>query len=208
MSARKPSRYGEFVQGTNAAGRVRRHIERTGQTLAGQRLWSEREVKILRRCYPDYREADVLLSDRSPAAVRSKASTLRITRSRKVWTEGELKRMRRPYLRGIPLPEIKEILPGKTSKQIWRRASYNGWYRPRRPPKAFGIQPYDSVRARAFELRLSMRDLAFLTSTGSYFLRQPARIDWVKIGKAVALLDGALLIAWPSQHARMSARQL
>jgi len=41
-----------------------------------------------------------------------------------------------------------------------------------------------------------MRDLALLSATGNYFLRQPTQNDWRKISKAVALLDGQLAVNW------------
>ncbi len=92
--------------------------------------------------------------------------------------------------------EILTLLPGKTKKQVWARANYNGWHRPRTSPKVYDLKPYDEVRTQAFISKLTMRDLAYLSTTGSYFLRQPTQNDWRKISKAVALLGGQLAVNW------------
>jgi hypothetical protein len=92
--------------------------------------------------------------------------------------------------------EILALLPGKTKRQIWRKARYSGWRRPRAPPKSYDLKPYDDVRDQAFTSKLTMRDLALLSATGNYFLRQPTQNDWRKISKAVALLDGQLAVNW------------
>lgn len=92
--------------------------------------------------------------------------------------------------------EILALLPGKTKKQIWTRARHNGWRRPQTPPKAYELKPYDDVRARAFTSKLSMRELASLSVTGSYFLQQPSRNNWRKISKAVEMLEGQLSVVW------------
>lgn len=190
------SRLGWLVAGARSAEHLRRRMAKSGKTLSGQELWTAAEVKRLRRFYPDYRKACAALPCRSLNAIRSKAFRLRITRSRRVWSECDLKRMKAPYRQGRPIYEILVLLPGKTKKQIWTRASYSGWYRPRTSPKIYNFKAYDEIRDRAFASRLTMRDLAFLSATGNYFLRRPAKNDWRKISKAVALLDGQLSVNW------------
>lgn len=190
------SRLSWLAAGARAAERLRQRMAKSGRTLAGQKLWTEAEIQHLRRFYPDYRKACAVLHGRSLNAVKSKAFRLRITRSRRVWSDDELKRLKTPYRQGRPIHEIMAQLPGKTKKQIWARACRSGWRRPKTPPKAYDLRPYDDVRARAFMFKLSMRDLAWHSATGSYFLRSPSQNDWRKISKAVALLDGQLSAAW------------
>jgi hypothetical protein len=169
-------------------------------TLAGQRLWSSAEIGVLVRFYPDYRRICAALSRRSLCAIRSKAARLRITRPLRIWSDHDLGYLKVHYRRGTPMPEILTLFPGKTAKQIWGRAAYSGWRRPRMPPKLRNIKPYDAVRTRAFALRLTMRDLAFLSKTRTYFLRQPSRANWRKIGKAASMLDGHLSIVWEAHE--------
>jgi len=193
------SRLSWLAAGARSAERLRRRMTKSGRTLAGQKLWTEAEIKRLHSFYPDYRKACAALPCRSLSAIKSKAFRLRITRSRQVWSERGLKRMKASYRQGRPIYEILVLLPGKTKKQIWARASYSGWHRPRTSPKIYNFKAYDEIRDRAFASKLTMRDLACLSATGNYFLRQPTQNDWRKISKAVALLEGQLSVIWNSE---------
>jgi len=92
--------------------------------------------------------------------------------------------------------EILALLPGKTRSKFGQEARHSGWRRPLTPPKTYELKPYDDVRARAFTSKLSMRELACLSVTGSYFLQQPSRNNWRKISKAVEMLEGQLSVVW------------
>jgi len=190
------SRLRWLAAGANSAERLRRHMAKSGRTLAGQKLWTEDEIRRLRRTYPDYRKACAALPDRSLNAIKSKAFRLKITRSRRTWSDSDVRRLKAPYRQGRPMHEILALFPGKTKKQVWTRAHHSGWRRPRTPPKTYDLKPYDDVRARAFTSRLSMRDLASFSVTGGYFLRQPSRNNWRRIGKAVEMLEGQLSVVW------------
>lgn len=188
------SRLSWLAAGARSAERLRQRMAASGRTLAGQKLWTEAEIKRLHSFYPNYRKAYAALPCRSLSAIKSKAFRLRITRSRQVWSESDLKRMKAPYRQGRPIDEIVGLLPGKTKKQIWARASHSGWHRPRTPPKIYNFKAYDQIRDRAFAFKFTMRDLAFLSATGNYFLRQPTQNNWKKIYKAVSLLNGQLSV--------------
>ena len=190
------SRLSRLAAGAVSAERLRRHLAKSGRTLAGQKLWTKAEIEHLRRTYPDYRKACALLPSRSLSAIKSKAFRLRITRTRRIWSDNDVERLKAPYRRGRPMHEILALLPGKTKNQIWTRARHSGWRRPQRPPKIYELKPYDDVRARAFTSKLSMRELACLSVTGSYFLQQPSRNNWRKISKAVEMLEGQLSVVW------------
>jgi hypothetical protein len=117
----------------------------------------------------------------------------------RVWSDEYLKRLKGPYREGMAIREIRALLPGKTARQIWGRAAHSGWRRPRKPPKATGLTADDTVRARAFAYRLTLRDLADLSGTRGYFLRKPSRTNWKNIGKAVELLEGSMSIVWSTR---------
>ena len=121
------SRFGQFVAGLSSADRLRRHMARSGATLAGQNLWIEAEAKILRRFYPDYKRACAAQRGRSLSAIKSNALRMGITRPRRIWTDEDLKRLKAPYRRGMPIREITALLPRKTAKHIWGRAAHSGW---------------------------------------------------------------------------------
>jgi hypothetical protein len=194
----KPSRLGQFAAGLSSADRLRRQMAISGTTLAGQRLWIDAEIRLLRRFYPDYERACAALPGRSLSAVKSKAFRMGITRPLRIWSDEDLKHLKGPYRQGMPVHEIRAFLPSKTAKQIWRRAAHSGWHRPRKPPKVTGLKPDDDVKARAFAYQLTVRDLAYFSDTGGYFLRRPSRTNWKKISKAVAVLEGSLSIVWNS----------
>jgi len=171
-------------------------MAKTGMTLAGQRLWTASEIKHLRRCYPDYRRACAALPGRTLNAIKSKALRLRITRPLRIWPDDNLKRLKEPYRQGVPMCELMALFPGKTAKQIWGRAAYSGWRRPRKPPKPTGLIADDTVKAKAFACKLTQRDLDDLAGTRGYFLRRPSRTNWKNINKAVELLEGSMSFVW------------
>ena len=171
-------------------------MEKTGTTLAGQKLWSKDEIRILCRLYPAYREAFKALPSRTPKAIQTKAWRLGITKPLKIWSDDELGCLKIEYRKGTPMAELKLMLPGKTAKQICSRASASRWRRPPKPPKVTGLTAFDDVRDQAFSRRLTMRDLAYLSATGNYFLRKPARNNWQKIAKAVDTLEGNMAVVW------------
>jgi hypothetical protein len=174
-------------------------MAKTGMTLAGQRIWTASETKLLRRCYPDYRRACAALPGRTLNAIRSKARRLGITQPLRIWSDENLNRLKGPYRQGVPMCELTALFPGKTAKQIWGRAAYSGWRRPRKPPKPTGLIADDTVKAKAFAYKLTQRDLDALAGTRGYFLRRPSRTNWKNISRAVEVLDGQLSIEWPAQ---------
>lgn len=192
----RSSRLGQFVAGSNSADRLRQHMARTGRTLSGQRLWTDTEIKLLCRFYPDYRRACAALPGRSFDAIRSKALRMGITRPLRIWLDEDLKSLKGPYRQGMPIDDIRTLLPGKTARQIWHRAAHSGWRRPRKPPKSTGLKPDDIIRNRNFALKYTLRDLDEYTDGDGYFLRRPSRTNWKKISRAVDTLEGRMSIIW------------
>jgi len=117
----------------------------------------------------------------------------------RIWTDEDVKRLKKPYRDGMAIQDIKALFPGKTAKQIWRRGAYSGWPRPRKPPKITGLMADDAVKARAFAHRLSQRDLDDLSGTRGYFLRKPRRTNWKNISRAVNILGGQMSVVWSVQ---------
>src|SRR3546814_9658602 len=67
--------------------------------------------------------------------------------------------------------------------------------RPRRAPKQTGMLLVDSVRQRAFECRLSMRDLDAFVGKKHYFAG-PRYIDWRALQRAIRILGGRPVVCW------------
>jgi hypothetical protein len=184
-----------LVAGVKSSDRLHLHMMRSGQTLAGQELWNKAEIKTLLALYPDYPNARKTLTKRTFPAIKSKAWRLGITKPLRIWSNDDLRRLCILYRSAMPVSEIARLF-GKTKKQVWSRANRSGWRRPRKPPKITHLKPFDDVRGHAFANKLTMRDLAYYSRTGSYFLQRPARSNWKKIGKAVASLGGEMSIVW------------
>src|SRR6266478_1208652 len=119
------SRLSRLTAGAVSAERLRRHMAKSGRTLAGQKLWTKADIEHLRRAYPDYRKARALLPSRSLSAIKSKAFRLRITRAQRIWSDNDVKRLKVPYRSGRPMR--------------------SGWRRPQTPPKTYELKPYDDV---------------------------------------------------------------
>src|SRR3546814_1456405 len=81
------------------------------------------------------------------------------------------------------------MFPGRSRRQIWSKASHMRCRRPRRAPKQTGMLLVDSVRQRAFECRLSMRDLDAFVGKKHYFAG-PRYIDWRALQRAIRILGG------------------
>lgn len=168
---------------------------RTGQTLAGQALWSKAEAKTLCNLYPNYTSVRKVLTKRTYPAIQKKAWRLGITKPLRIWTDVELHQLRALYRSAMPVQEIARLFD-KTKKQVWNRARHSSLRRPLKPPKVAHLKPFDGVRSQAFATGLTTRDLAFLSKTDNYFLGRPSRSDWRKISKAVTMLGGDMCIMW------------
>jgi hypothetical protein len=61
------------------------------------------------------------------------------------------------------------MFDGKTPKQIWSKASHMRYRRPRCPPKLTGHPLIDSLRRRAYDLRITMAELDAFVGRKRYF---------------------------------------
>jgi hypothetical protein len=122
-----------------------RHMQRTGRTLAGQKLWAVAELVVILENHPDYPRAAHALPGRTISAIRRKAGLMGISRSRVPWTDDEKRIARKGYRDGLPWPEILEQLPRRTRAAIAKWAHLHHIPRPRKPPKCFGVAPFDQV---------------------------------------------------------------
>src|SRR3546814_1505946 len=123
------------------------------------------ELDLLLNLYP-YRSALARsLPRRTRVAIASNARESGLVPPWRFWSNEEAAQLRRAYRTGISVDALVEMFPGRSRRQIWSKASHMRCRRPRRAPKQTGMLLVDSVRQRAFECRLSMRDLdAFVRS--------------------------------------------
>lgn len=168
---------------------------RTGRTIAGDPLWTAEEDHALRAAFPE-RDAIVReLPSRSKGAIMQRARRLGLVKPRRVWSDSEAAALRHPYVTGLPVRQIAALFPDRTHRQIWHKAHAMGYRRPRRPPRSIGIPIIDSIRRRAFDLRLTMTELDHLVGRKQCF-SGPRRIDWTAVRCAVTLLGGHLQVSF------------
>ena len=172
---------------------ILRHIQRTGCTLAGDRVWTLEERAILRGLYPCYDQLGVHLPGRTRGAITHKARALGLVPPRRIWSEQDAWRLRAPYGAGVPIGALVEAFPGKSRRQIWNKAHALRVRRPRRAPKTTGLALVDAVRARAFACRLTMTDLDAFVGRRRYFV-SPRHMDWRAVEKAIAVLGGTIAV--------------
>lgn len=182
-------------RGLDGKAAILRHIDRTGRTIAGDLVWSEREISNLRGIYPNKTALAATLPGRTQAAFRQKARQLGLVRPLRIWTYQDAMRLRKPYVTGVPIGQLTGLFPGKTSKQIWRKAAHLGFRRPRRAPLPTGVLLVDSIRQRAYDLRLSMTDLDRCLGTKRYFV-SPRYVNWRALQLAVEILGGRPMVRW------------
>lgn len=166
-----------------------------GVTPRGHKAWTEEEVELLTRLYPDYDAARQAMPWRTKRALEGKASKLGICASRRVWQDGQWVYAKPLYRRGDSVRGVIAPAVDKAPRQVWSKAAQQGVRRPRRPPKPTAWPLINEVRMEAFRQRLTMTDLDELAGTGTYF-RRPSGIKDRPIRKAIAMLSGRLMIEW------------
>ena len=82
---------------------ILRHIQRTGCTLAGDRVWTPEERASLRNLYPHFDQLRVQLPGRTHKAIAHKARALGLVPPRRIWSEQDAWRLRAPYGAGVPI---------------------------------------------------------------------------------------------------------
>jgi hypothetical protein len=118
--------------------------------------------------YPDYTALRRALRRRSIHALRGRVRALGIAKKRYRWTAAAVSRLRRIYPTGTRA-EILAAFPGTKWQQIKDKRKEIKLYRARKPPAKTGYPIIDVVRARAFELNISMPELDAMARTKWYF---------------------------------------
>lgn len=180
---------------TAQATRVR--MRRAGITPLGHRLWTSKEDAIVARLYPDYSALRKALRNRTHSGIRHRVSHLGIAIKRHLWTSQEKARLRRLYPTADRAALLREF-PALEWKQIESKVLAMKLYKARKRPSTTGIPIIDSIRARAFELNLSMVELDAMAWSKSYFQKAGWRrgIRRTAVYRAIEALDGQVVPVW------------
>lgn len=184
--------------GLNSAAKHRVYMARTGETYSGDRIWTVPEINELRARYPDLVTLQSVLPGRTRKAIKRKADVLGIVRHRPLWSDAEKEAMPPRYRAGVPVRQIAEVLNRRTPRQIWSKASTLKIGRPRRRPRPVDVPAVHSIRQRAFDMRISLKDLDAATCGRGYFGKAPQGPRWHLVRRAVKVLGGHILVRWSS----------
>jgi hypothetical protein len=188
---------GSIAETLARSDRAKAQIARTGRSPSGL-LWTANEDETLRRLYPDYHALCKVLKQRSYDAIKKRVVVLGIAQARHRWTAAEISRLRRLYPKQTR-DELLVSFPGLRWPQIRRMANYKGFTMIRRPYAPTGITVIDAIRARAFDLNLTMVDLDAMAKTGNYFRSSRWRtygISKRSVCRAIDALDGDVMPIW------------
>lgn len=189
----------QFSQHARSAQLTRQRILRSGLTLNGHRLWSPEEDEVIRRYYPDFDKLAGLLPDRTYVAIRHRSQIIGVARKKPQWLAIEVAKLRK-YYPTAPKAELLRMFVGSSWFRITNKARQLNLRRKKKCFRPTGFPVIDQIRARCFELNLSMVDLDEMAGTKKYF--QTAGWyghEWVSgeyVRRAVEALDGTLEAKW------------
>ena len=160
--------------------------------------WTFREVEIMREHWPDIEKIQALLKWRTVNAIRDMARRCGLIppKVQHIWTAAQHSTLRRLAGKRTPRKDIAKQL-GLTVQQVANRLNYSKIGIGKRPPVSLGEPLVDSVRQRAFQLKISMVDLD--RSLGPRKAFQTSNVKKGTPGilhQAVKALGGRLTIEW------------
>jgi hypothetical protein len=178
---------------------TRERIRREGRTCRGDPLWTKEEDAELRRLHPDYLALRKSLPRRTISALKHRAIRIGLAKQHHFWTAVEVSRLRRLYPTST-IDELKAAFPGLRSKQINDRAKKLHLRKKRRPYPSTGFPVIDQIRARAFELNLTMEDVDKMAGTRHFFQNGRWRgcrsVNGSAVFLAISALDGDVRAIW------------
>lgn len=184
----------------NTAQRMREHIRRQGCTMQGYLLWQEQEDQLIAQLYPDYKRITKALPHRTFSACKCRAHNLQVAKKIRMWKASEISLLRRVYSKGTKA-ELLLAFPDRNWRSISYAALRHKIMRARRPYKLTGVDILDQIRARCWELHLTMEDLDRMVRGSGYFTQKiwygdKVPMNYNLIARAVKKLFGDLKIEW------------
>lgn len=196
--APKPYELRNLVRGAAAAERIRRQMARTGKNPNGHPLWTDVELAACRELYPDFKAIKHRLRRRSLVAIQQKCRELDLSEKRNAWTGTEIAKLRKLYP-AATREELAAAFPNHPFNSIKIAANRRGIFRIKKPYVPTGHPLLDEVRARCYELKLTMPDLDAISRTKKYFRQsgwQSNRRAHPAMVRAVVALAGTMKVEW------------
>lgn len=166
--------------------------------MAGQDLWSDDEIRILRAFAPDYAALQKELKGRTFEAIRHKSNRLGLSKTVHIWTAAEVLKLRRLYP-AAPRDEIIAAFPFATWAQIKHAARNNGSRREKPPYKKSRHPLMNAILEQCMEIGWSLADLDRECGIKRYFARRSwkeKKLNYDAVLKAIEILGGTISVNW------------
>lgn len=159
--------------------------------------WTLREHRVVVSHWPDKKTIARHLPYRSMLAIENFAGRCNLRKQRNRWTAEQQAHIRKRVAESVSIKIIADELK-LTHGQVQGRIQKMGIRYPRRRPKPFGNLLMDSIRQRAFDLNISMKELDEACGSGHVFRAWNGRcgVRTKHIEKALKVLDGHFVIEW------------
>lgn len=140
-----------------SAERARSRILRSGFTISGHKLWTDKEDLVCRIFYPDYFAICQVLDTRSKKAIQTRCQKLGLVPSKQSWGWPARQKLRKLYPE-TSREDICKFFPGVEWQKIQSAARYYGYRRKKKPYKITGVLALDQLRKHCYDSNLTMRD--------------------------------------------------
>lgn len=169
-------------------------------TSRGKGRWTAEEIATVVKWWPDVANC-AAKTGRSAYAIKQKAQALGIRKKNNRWATTDKIWLRHNW-NTAPRTRLFERFPGRSYDDITHKAREMGLpVRGMPPPVTCGHPVVDAVRAKAYELGLTMRRLDELAGTGAYWqshspLTCDKRTTTDHMLRTVKALGGCMAVTW------------
>lgn len=181
-------------------GTIEHAASRTHRVIRRHSDWTLKEHEVVVSFWPDVGEIKSRLPHRTRRAIQQFAGKCNLREPRQMWTAADDGKLKRLAAEGQRTPQIAEAL-GKTAGQVARRLSYTRTRIAPRPPAHSHDPLVNSIRQRAFDMKMTLADLD--RSLGKLKVFQQAsgkqHVHHRHIQRAVKALGGQLVVKWPDE---------
>jgi hypothetical protein len=136
------------------------------------------------------------LPRRSLAALKHRAAVLGVVCRRHIWTNVEVDRLTSLVLAEASNKELAAAFPDLRLRQITEKARHLRLPRRKVRLVSFDDPTLIAVRKRAIDMGMSLRRLDEAAGTGRYFQKSTRRLVLAHAARAVAVLQGEIVIEW------------
>lgn len=171
-------------------------------TVTGARIdmrWTDDEDELVREHYLDKAKVAELLPHRSYHAIRTRATHLRVAAPREKEISGREEKKLKELVECFSSIEVIAAIMGRKATTVHSFIKRRRWTLKLPAPAITGRDLFDEVRRRAFEMKISFRDLDRSLGYRRRTFSRPKDAGDVSIGmikNAVEALGGRLVIEW------------